>query len=201
MGLLNRAAPRDLPEEDLVDPAPPRPRRSRAWWVVALVLLVGGSVGVALATSESLSRSPATVKLAGPAKAFRLEDVRPGEPPVRLLDFRGTPVVLNFFGSWCPPCLRELPDLQAVSERYKGKVAFIGVTFNDTRPGAREVLRRAGVTYPAGFDPDNEVALRYALRGMPTTVFISADGKLLERAEKELTEQQLESIIRRLFFS
>ena len=201
MGVLNRAADRDLPEADLADAEPLRRRRARLSWVVAAAVLLAGSVGVALVTSQSLSKSPDTVKLAGNAKTFRLDDVRPGEPPVRLLDFRGKPVVLNFFGSWCPPCLRELPDLQAVSERYRGKVAFIGVTFNDTRPGAQEVLRKAGVTYPAGFDPDNEVALRYALRGMPTTVFISADGKLLERAEKELTEPQLDSIIERLFFS
>lgn len=201
MGLLNRRADRQLDAADLVEADPPRRRRSRLWWVAIAAVLLGGSVGVTLFTSQSLSRSPDTLKLAGNARSFRLEDVRPGRPAVRLLDFRGTPVVLNFFGSWCPPCLRELPDLQAVSERYEGRVAFVGVTFNDTRPAAEEVLRKAGVTYPAGFDPNNEVALQYALRGMPTTVFISPEGKLLERAERELTERQLDAIIERLFLS
>lgn len=165
------------------------------------MVLIAGSVGVAFATSDRLSRSPKTVKLAGAAPIFRLEEVRKGRPAVRLSQFKGRPVVINFFGSWCPPCLRELPDFQAVSERYKGKVVFIGVTNNDTRPGAVRVLERSGVTYRAAFDAKGEVAFDYALRAMPTTVFVSPKGKLLERAERALSEQQLETIIERLFFS
>lgn len=163
-------------------------------------MLVAASVAVTLATGENLAKSTGTVKLTGPAKIFRLDDVREGRKPVRLLDYAGTPVVLNFFGSWCPPCLREMPDLQAVSERYQGRVAVIGVTFQDTRDRALDVLRRSGVTYPAGWDPNDEVAVAYALSKMPTTVFISRDGRFLERSEKELSEQQLDSIIERLFF-
>lgn len=201
MNELPAVANRKRPEADLAEPVDPRPRRRLRWWVLGAVVLLVASIGVALATSRTLSQPPGTVKLSGGAKIFRLEEVRKGRPDVALLDFQGKPVVLNFFGSWCPPCLRELPDIQAVSERYEGRVAFVGVTFNDTRPGAREALRRAGVTYPAGFDPENRVALAYGLRAMPTTVFISPQGKLLERAEKELNERQLESIIERLFFS
>jgi thiol-disulfide isomerase/thioredoxin len=187
-------------EVDLVEP-PERRRRPLRYWVLGAALLVAASVAVVVTTQETFSQPPDTVKLSGGAKIFRLEEVREGRKPVALLDFQGKPVVLNFFGSWCPPCLRELPDLQAVSERYGGRVAFVGVTFNDTRPGARDVLRRSGVTYPAGFDPENKVALAYGLRRMPTTVFISPEGRLLERAERELSEQQLESIIERLYFS
>lgn len=187
-----------------MDPVPePVPRRRRRHlWLVGALLLVAGSVGVAFATSDDLAKPDRkTTKLAGAAKIFSLEDVRPGHPPVRLLDFQGKPVVLNFFGSWCSPCLREMPDFQAVSEKYKGKVAFIGVTFSDTRPQAEEVLRRTGVTYPAAFDPENKVALAYALTGMPTTLFISPKGELLERAQGELNERQLQTILERLYFS
>lgn len=159
-------------------------------------------MGVAFATGDNLAKpDKKTVKLAGAAKIFSLDDVRPGHPPVRLLDFQGKPVVLNFFGSWCSPCLREMPDFQAVSERYHGRVAFVGVTVSDTRPEAEAVLKRTGVTYPAGFDPESKVALAYGLTGMPTTVFISSKGRVLERAEGELTEPQLEKILERLYFS
>ncbi len=187
-----------------MDPvAEPVPRRRRRLlWLVGALVLVAGSVGVAFATADNLAKPDRdTVKLAGAAKIFSLEDVRPGHAPVRLLDFQGKPVVLNFFGSWCPPCLREMPDFQAVSQRYKGRVAFIGVTFSDTRPQAEAVLRRTGVTYPAAFDPENKVALAYGLTGMPTTVFISPKGELLERAQGELSEPQLEKILERLYFS
>ena len=157
---------------------------------------------VSFATADDLAKpDKKTVKQAGAAKIFSLDDVRPGQPPVRLLDFQGKPVVLNFFGSWCAPCLREMPDFQAVSERYQGRVAFVGVTVSDTQPAAEEVVKRTGVTYPSAFDPENKVALAYGVKGMPTTVFISPRGRLLERADGELNEPQLEKIIERLFFS
>ncbi len=200
IGLLPRKNKTAVERVDLNETVEPERRRSAWWWIGGVTLLVIVSVAVTLTTSENLSKSTGTIKLTGSAKIFKLDDVREGHKPVRLLDFAGTPVVLNFFGSWCPPCLREMPDLQAVSERYQGKVAVIGVTFQDTRSKALDVLRRSGVTYPAGWDPDDEVAVQYALSKMPTTVFISKDGKLLERAEKELSEQQLDSIIERLFF-
>ena len=83
------------------------------------------------------ARSRARIKLTGEAKTFTLEDVRAGRPPVALEALRGKPVVLNFFASWCGPCIREMPALQAMAERYKGKVHFVGVTFNDRREAAQ----------------------------------------------------------------
>ena len=202
MALRNRPAPLIVPEDlaEPVEPESPRRRRSRLRWVLFAAVLVAGSVGVALSTGDRLSEAPETMKLTGPARTFQLEDVRPGRDEVSLLRFRGKPVVLNFFGSWCPPCLRELPDLQAVSERYEGKVAFVGVTFNDTRSRARDVLVDAGVTYPAAYDPENKVALAYAIEKMPTTVFISGDGRLLARRNGAITEPQLRRTIEDLFF-
>ena len=195
--------PRDpRPDQtDLVEPVEPRPRRRRlGWWVAAAVVLTVASVAVAIATSDSLEKTPGTIKLAGGARLFVLEDVRPGHPPVDLSKLAGKPVVLNFFGSWCPPCIRELPAFQAVSERFKGRVAFVGVTFNDSREGARAVLERSGVTYPAGYDPHDDVALDYGLVKMPTTVFIGRDGNLVERRDGEFSDVQLEATINRLFF-
>jgi thiol-disulfide isomerase/thioredoxin len=191
----------DLADMDLASEDVPR-RRHRLLWLLGGLVLVGVSVAAAFTSSDDLAKPDAkTTKQAGSAKIFSLEDVRPGHPGVRLLDFQGKPVVLNFFGSWCGPCLREMPDFQAVSERYKGRVAFIGVTVTDTRPNAEEVLKRTGVTYPAAFDPENKVALAYGVTGMPTTVFISPQGKLVERAQGEINEPQLEKILERLFFS
>lgn len=191
---------RNQAELDPMVEAAPRHRR-RLMWLLGAAALVAGSVGVAFATGDDLAQPDRdTIELTGPARIFSLDDVRPGRPPVRLLDFRGQPVVLNFFGSWCPPCLREMPDFQAVAERYEGRVAFIGVTFQDTRAQAEAVLRRTGVTYPAAFDPENKVALAYGLTGMPTTVFISPEGQLLEQAQGELNERQLTAILERLYF-
>ena len=192
---------RGVDQADLVEPVELRPRHRRlGWWAAGALVLAVASVAVAIATSQSLEKTPGTIKLAGGAKLFVLEDVRPGHPAVDLSQLAGKPVVLNFFGSWCPPCIREMPGFQAVSQRFKGRVAFVGVTFNDSREAARGVLERSGVTYPAAYDPRDEVALDYGLVKMPTTVFIGPDGNLVERRDGEFSEVQLEATINRLFF-
>jgi thiol-disulfide isomerase/thioredoxin len=200
MRVLRRHTDREVP--DLLEPEPVGGRRHRrGWWVLAGVVLVGAIAGVALATDDSLSKVPGRLRLSGEAKVFSLDDVRAGRPGVSLEALRGKPVVLNFFGSWCPPCVREMPALQAMSERYKGRVQFIGVTFNDGREAAKSVLERTGVTYPAAFDPKSDVAYDYGVRVMPTTVFIGPDGNLLERKDGEFSEVQLRTTIDRLFGS
>ena len=191
---------RDVP--DLIEPETPAPRRRRwGWWLVAGVALVGASVGVAVTTDDSLGKVPGTLRLEGAAKTFTLDDVRAGRPPVALEALRGKPVVLNFFASWCGPCVREMPALQAMSERYRGKVHFVGVTFNDRREAAKDVIERTGVTYPAAFDPQSDVAVDYVVRVMPTTFFIGADGSMVERKDGEISELQLRTVIDRLIGS
>jgi cytochrome c biogenesis protein CcmG, thiol:disulfide interchange protein DsbE len=187
---------------DLLETEPVTPRRRRwFWWVAAGVVLVVTAVAVALETNDSLSKVPGTTRLTDPAKTFTLDDVRAGRPPVSLAGLRGKPVVLNFFGSWCPPCIREMPALQVMAERYKGRIAFVGVTFNDGREAAKGVLERTGVTYPAAFDPKSELAYDYGVRVMPTTFFIGPDGNLVERKDGEFSEVQLQTVIERLFGS
>ena len=199
MRTLNRRP--DVP--DLIEPEVPGPRRRRwGWWVLAGVVLVGAAVGVAITTDDSLGKVPGTTRLSGePAPAFSLEDVRSDRPPVTLEALRGKPVVLNFFASWCGPCIREMPALEAMAERYRGRIHFVGVTFNDRREAAQGVLERTGVSYPAAFDPRSDVAYDYAVRVMPTTFFIGPDGNLIERKDGEMSEVQLRTLIDRLFRS
>ena len=186
---------------DLVE-TPPARRRSKLWWLLGVVVLGAGGWAVSQFTDKELAKSETIRLRPDAAPAFTLDAVEKGKPDISLSDFAGKPVVLNFFGSWCAPCLRELPDFQAVYERYEGEVAFLGIAVEDTRKGAADILEKTGVTYPAAFDVESETLIDYAIRGMPTTVFISADGKLLERAERDtLSESQLEAIIERLFFS
>ena len=200
MRTLRRRIDRDV--TDLLEPEAVVPRRRRwGWWALAGIVLVGAAVAAAVTTDDRLSKVPGTLRLSGEAKTFSLDDVRPGRPAVSLEALRGKPVVLNFFGSWCGPCVREMPALQAMSERYKGRVHFVGVTFNDGRDAAKGVLERTGVTYPAAFDPKSDVAYDYVVRVMPTTFFIGPDGNLLERKDGEFSEVQLRTVIDRLFGS
>ena len=198
MRTLRRQSAAEMP--DLLEVEPVAPRRHRwIWWMAAAAVLVVAAVAVSQATGDNLSRAPGTIRLTGAAKTFSLDDVRAGRAPVALEAYRGKPVVLNFFGSWCPPCVRELPALEAMAQRYRGRVQFVGVTFNDSREAAKRLLDSAGVTYPAGFDSRSDLAYDYGIQGMPTTLFIGPDGNLLEGKKGEFSEPQLQAVIDRLF--
>ena len=111
-----------------------------------------------------------------PAPDFALANARDPERVVRLSDFRGTPVVLNWYASWCGPCRREIPDFQKAYNALDGEVVFIGVNLQEDPERAVGLLDVFVAKYPALLDVDGEVAAHYRLLGMPTTFFIDADG-------------------------
>lgn len=94
----------------------------------------------------------------------------------RLSDFRGQPVVLNFWASWCAPCRDEQPHLEAAWRRYQGRVMFIGLDYLDQEPNARAYLTEFGVTYPNGPDRGSRAYTAYHVQGVPETFFIDAQG-------------------------
>ena len=137
---------------------------------------------------------------AGPGVApdIRLSDLRQADAEVVLSTLRGKPVVVNFFASWCKPCREELPLLKDAHERLGDRVAFLGVAHLDDRQLALEMLDRYDIDYEAGFDPDGTVARRYRLRGLPSTAFIGADGKLIGVAAGQLDRAELDDWLTRL---
>lgn len=177
------------------DTAPGRRRRRIVVWAVAAVVLVGG-IGLALGLARGGAGSAGRERSAPP---FDLPGVREGEGRVRLADFRGRPVVVNFFASWCTPCKREMPAFARIARQVGGRVAFVGVNHQDSRRLARQLLAETGVAYPAGYDPDGRTAVAYRILGMPTTVFISPDGRILATHAGEISAEDLRSTIHRLF--
>lgn len=133
------------------------------------------------------------------APTFELPSVRNGEGTVSLVQFRGKPVVLNFWASWCVPCRKEMPAFRAVAARLDGKVTFVGVNHQDGRGGAIDLLEETGVRYPSAYDPKGTVAPTFGLFGMPSTVFISAEGRVLDERTGEMSQSELEDTIRELF--
>jgi len=95
---------------------------------------------------------------------------------LRLSDFYGKPVLLNFWASWCPPCRKEMPDLQRFYERYGDRIVLLGVDWNDEPETARRFLQRFGITYPNVIDRDGEVFVAYRLTAVPTSFWIDRFG-------------------------
>jgi peroxiredoxin len=131
------------------------------------------------------------------APDFLLKDL--GLTPVRLSDFRGSPVVLNFFASWCGPCLIELPLLQAahLNATDRSYVIF-GVATQDSR-GAIEVLADdMQLTFPIVIDGDNSVTRAYRVIGPPYTFFIDANGTVIDVIPGALKQDRLDQLLDKL---
>ncbi len=185
------------PDEDRDghDPVAARPRWLRPVLIAgALAVLVAVAISVGLPSGDSAS----LVAVGGegePAPRFSLPSLVDEDDTVALSDFDGMPVVLNFWASWCVPCRREMPALETVHQEFAGRVAFVGVNHQDQRDDALDLIAETGTSYPSVHDPKGEVAVTYELFGMPTTIFITADGRIAGRHTGELTEADLRSAL------
>ena len=127
--------------------------------------------------------------------AFKeLDLVRPGRPmaaadftvagltgqPLRLRDFKGKVVFLNFWATWCPPCKEEMPSMERLYRRYKDKeftILALSIDSGGTAPvGA--FVKKLGLTFPIGLDTQMTVANQYAVRGLPSTFLIDRKGTI-----------------------
>ena len=95
-----------------------------------------------------------------------------------LATLHGTPVVVNFWGSWCPPCEEEAPHLAEVSREFAGRVQFLGVDILDAREPAREFIRRYGWEYPSLFDPRGAIRDGLGYVGQPITIVYDREGRI-----------------------
>jgi thiol-disulfide isomerase/thioredoxin len=104
---------------------------------------------------------------------------------------RGTPVVVNVWGSLCGPCIYEAPQLARVARHYEGRAQFIGVDTNDLRPLARGFIVKHGYPYPSVFDPDRSILNGLKLRAPPDTLIFDASGKQVFLQPGPITEKIL----------
>ena len=180
-------------------PADPAPRRWKVWAGVGVVSAALGVLALVLANAGPDPAPSSSTAGGDRAPAFRLSDVRDESATISLDDFRGRPLVLNFWASWCVPCRKEMPALEEASGEVQGRVAFVGLNHQDSRGAALKFLEETGVSFPAAYDPEGRTATAYGLFGMPTTIFISPDGRILERHRGEISEAELKRKIERLF--
>ena len=116
--------------------------------------------------------------------------------PVNLSDFRGKPVVLNFWASWCGPCKSEMPDLDAAYLELGEEIHFLMVNMTD---GSRETLETAqahvaeeGYRFPVYYDTQYSAAIAYSVTALPTTYFIDAESNLVAMASGAISADLLQ---------
>lgn len=176
--------------------------------LMAAVFFLSGCSGVssqpggeALAAERTLT--PEMMRLEPcPERADGVDLARPGLPavilpclgqgsPVDLASVRGTPLVVNVWASWCPPCIEELPLLREMSEKYGPDVRFLGIDLQDDEASALRMLEEFGVTFPSVVDRDGVVRASLGVPGPPVTFFIGADGIITGRWDGLLPSEEV----------
>lgn len=168
----------------------PRVRLPRGYYAAAaitpLLLLLLWSVFLAVRPA-----TPTLVRVGDVAPAFALADLDGN--PVSLAALRGRPVIVNFWASWCKPCVDEFPLLRdAASAHEADGLAIVGIVFRDGPEAARAFLSRTGASWLGVMDPGEAVARRFGIIWPPDSFFIDRNGVVVSRQIGQLSATDLE---------
>lgn len=158
--------------------------------ILALALACNGG-------SEAEAAADFTMPLYSGAEHFG------GATEISFSDLEGRPVVINFWAPLCPPCRAEMPHFQEVWEEFQAEgsdAMVLGIdvgsfTLLGDRPQSVEFLETIDLTYPVGEAQDRSIIMDYGVQGMPTTVFINADGTVHRTWVGAITKGQLDEVI------
>ena len=185
-------------------------------WILAFgVVIVGASVlynrlsgevsvgGIATVAQETAAAeetaapgetTPETQESSNLAPDFTVYDLEGNAH--KLSDFRGKPVLLNFWASWCGPCQMEMPDFQKFYESHGDQVNFVIVNLTDgqqeTVETASAFIEEKGYTFPVYYDTDRDAAMKYPLNAVPVSFFLDAEGNFIAWAQGALTADMLQ---------
>ena len=160
--------------------------------IIAAVLL--GVLFLGLGKNPNEIRSPL---IGRPAPAFALREVGTGRT-VDLSQLKGTPVILNFWATWCGPCWEEHPVLVA-NARTLPNVRFLGVVFQDSEEKILSFLRQRGSSYPTVVDDQGKTAIAYGVGGVPESFFLDANGVIVAKYSGPMTSDILQENLRKAY--
>lgn len=177
-------------------------RHSRFVFVAGLAVPIAALFILLVERPQPLAQPPLPIaesrparQASGPLPAFRLPAL--GGGVVSATDLRGSPVVINFFASWCPSCWAEIPHLQRASQELHGRgLRILGISVLDDEGSLRWMVRKLGITYATVYDTQGDtVGNVLRLRTMPTTLFVDRQGIVRTRWEGFLDEETLHRLI------
>lgn len=172
--------------------------RSLSRWVATAVLVVlAGFVGV-LATSEGGDRRTASSPLIGRQAPAVAGETIFGED-FDLAEHRGEFVLVNFFATWCVPCIREHPELVNFERRHAaaGDATVVSVVYDSRPQQVRDFFTENGGEWPVVLDPDGRIALEYGVSGVPESYLVAPDGTVAAKLIGGVTASQLDELLAR----
>lgn len=172
--------------------------------LLILTIIIGGGVLLYQRLAGSISLDMQTPNNGETTQKFAPDFTMVDSDGVehKLSDYRGKPVVVNFWASWCGPCKMEMPHFQTAWETYGEDVEFLMVNMStgmgDSREKSSKFLTDGNFTFPVYYDDNSEAAINYGISGVPMTIFVDAEGYIQNIARGMLTQDRLESAIQSL---
>lgn len=145
------------------------------------------------AHTVTMAKAEAATSQAAPD--FNFTDLATGTT-MKLSDLRGKPVYLNLWATWCPPCVRELPHIQAKYEQYKDRIHFLAISIDNEQEAPLSFLKSKGYSFPAGFGNPREISSLYRVEAIPVSYIIDANGIIKAKKLGSMDAATLESFLK-----
>jgi len=167
------------------------------------VAVIGAFLAAALIAVlfAGLGKDPSKIEsplIGKPAPSFALREVGTGRT-VDLAQFKGKPVVLNFWATWCGPCWEEHPVLVANARQLQPNVQFLGVVFQDTEEKILGFLNQRGSAYPTVVDQNGKTGIAYGVGGVPETFFLDANGVIVAKYNGPMNTDVLQQNLQKVY--
>ena len=167
------------------------------------VLVIGILIAAALVfvLFVGLGKNPSEIRsplIGKPAPSFALREVGTGRT-IDINQFKGKPVVINFWATWCGPCWEEHPVLVANARRLEPRVQFVGVVFQDTEEKILSFLQQRGSAYPTVVDQAGKTGIAYGVGGVPETFFLDANGVIVAKFAGPMNADILQENLQKVF--
>ncbi|MRX71050.1 thiol-disulfide oxidoreductase ResA [Bacillus lacus] len=158
----------------------------------AILLVLALAIGYTLYTNFFTNKE--IVKAGGTAPDFLLTDLNGNTH--QLSDYRGKGVFLNFWGTWCEPCKREMPYMENQYQHYRQKgVEVLAVNIAESNLSVQNFADEYGLNFPIVLDKDRQVLNAYGVKPLPTTFLIDKDGKVVKVHSGQLTERTIQEFM------
>jgi peroxiredoxin len=160
----------------------------RTWVAAAAIVMVAIALVYTLFQPQPKPNQAGKLKVGGTAPDFTATTME--GTSIKLSDFKGKGVLLNFWASWCTPCVEEMPRMNKAYQSKAPSVEIIAVNVGESRGTARDFIAKAGIGFPAWLDPSGEAAQSYRVTGLPATFLIDKNGTLVKAIAGELPDDK-----------
>lgn len=159
--------------------------------LAVLVILIGALVFALIANSN---QDKEIYRAGDEAPDFEMKQINKHNEleSIRLSELRGKGVMLNFWGTFCPPCEAEMPYMESLYPEYKDEIEIVAVSLDNSELVIDRFIDKHDLSFPVTHDTSNDVLDLYKVKPLPTTFFIDKDGVIVEKVEGGLTLERLQ---------